>query len=205
MSGVSLSAIESTFAIVLVILFVLGRRTYAMIRGAVYSPGRLAGFGGFAILVYALFAASTLFDATSLWGAVALVLLVPYALVVAGAALFTAPHVRRTVHFERRDDGLTYYRIPWLVPVLYLALFAARFGLELFLIGNAGFFSPGPAAALPPLTVVTLFGFDLLYGVSLGLLLGRSIGVVRAHREFAAAQPSATGTDRGNASPDSRP
>lgn len=190
MSGGSFTALESTFALVLLVLFILGRRAYAMVRGAVYSPGRIVGFVGFAAAVYVLFGASTLYDAVSTWGVLALSLVAAYPLVVAGAAIVTAPHVRKVVRFERRPDGLTYYRIPWLIPVLYLVLFAARFGLEVFFVGTAGFFAPGPATSLAPGAIEALLVFDLLYGASLGLLIGRSVGIVRAHR--ALPPPAAT-------------
>jgi hypothetical protein len=174
-----------------VLIVVLARRTYLLIQGVPYSPVRLFAFAGLAFVFYGLFVSTTLFAALNAWGGVAWGLLAPYALVVAAAALLAAPHVRRTVKFERRGDGQIYYRLPWLVPTLYLVFFAARFSLEIVLFGFGSFSTFSPRTGLSTTAVAALVGFDHVYGASLGLLIGRGLGVRRAHEDFARGETAA--------------
>jgi len=171
--------------VLLLFVVILARRTYLMVQGTRFSVGRLFAFAGFYVLLFVAFAFTTLYSALAFWGAVTYLLLVPYAAVPAAAALLAAPYVRRTVQFERRGDGAWYYRLSWHIPVLYLSLFIARTVAEVAVFGIAGILFAFPLPAPPSVAaLLILVAVDLLFGFSLGLLLGRGAGVVRAHRDL---------------------
>ena len=174
------------------IVLLLARRTYTLIHGALYSPGRLFGFAAFALLFFALFAGTTLYAALGTWGWPAWLILAPYAAAVAVVALLAEPQVHRTARFEQRPDGTTYYRLPWPVPVLYLVLFTARLGIELVLFGLSSVATFSVPSSLPVDVLLVTIGFDLLYAGSVGLLLGRGFGTLRAWRDAQRA-PSGSG------------
>jgi hypothetical protein len=187
------AALESTLIFLVIIVLILVRRTYGQLSGALYGPIRLFGFATFALLLYALFASTTLYAAIGTWGSVAGALVAPYALVPALSAYIVAPHVRRVVRFERRGDDRVYYRLPWLIPLLYLVLFIARLSIEFVVLGPSAFGSFVLPAALPRETLAILTGFDLLYGASLGLLFGRAWGVRTAYHAFSKGASPASG------------
>ena len=184
----SAGAIVPSLVVLLLIVLILVRRTYYLIHGSVYSTGRIFAWGVFGVLVFLIFAASTLYTAIGTWGEIAWVLVAPYAGVVVATAILTTPIVRRVVRFERRPDGSDFYRLPWLVPVLYLVLFTARFGLELAVFGVAAFSSVALPTQLPTALLLLVIAFDLLYAVSLGLVFGRGIGVMKAHDAWVRTQ-----------------
>jgi hypothetical protein len=184
------SADVSALVFLALIVLAMARRTVVLARGAPYSTARLFGYGGFSMVFFAAFAASTLYVAWGTWGPVALGLLAPYAGVVAGAALVAEPHVRQRVVFETRTSGLVYYRLPLLVPLLSMVLFVVRVGVELWMFGLTALTSFSIPTSLSPAALAILIGFDLLYGVSIGLLIGRGLGVRRAYL----ARPSTGGT-----------
>jgi hypothetical protein len=187
-------SVETSLIILAIIVLVVARRTYNMVQGARYSEARLFAFGIFALVLFGAFAATTLYVAIGVWGPLAWGLLGPYALVVVGTAWVTAPHVRNVVRFERREAGQLYYRLPWLIPVLYLVFFVARLGIEVVLFGVSALLTFTLPTSLPIALLVMLIGFDLLYGASLGLLFGRGFGIRRAHQELSNSESSPTPT-----------
>jgi len=179
------SAANLTPEIVVLVLFValIARRTYLMIRGARYRPSRLFTFTGFYVLLFIALAFPTLYAAYSVWGWDAVILVGPYVALPAIAGWIAVPYVRRIVRFEEQAPGDWYYKLPWLVPVLYLTLFIVRFALEIVVFGLAfatSFFLP---TSIPTGLLFLLIGVDLTFGVSLGLLVGRSIGVYLAFED----------------------
>jgi hypothetical protein len=183
-------SVETSLIILALFVLIIARRTYSMIQGAPYSEVRLFAFGIFAVVLFGAFAATTLYVAIGVWGMLAWALLVPYVLVILASAGVTAPHVRKVVRFERREGGQLYYRLPWLIPVLYLVLFVARLGVEIALFGIAALVTFSLPTSLPIDLLVVLIGFDLLYGASLGLLFGRGIGIRSAHQDLARSEAS---------------
>ena len=185
MPAVALSP-SATPELVLLLLFVfiVGRRTYAMLQGTRFSLGRVFAFAALYVLLFAALAFATLYSAVGTWGASAYSLLAPYVALPVVSALLIAPYVQRTVQFERRDDGQWYYRLTWQIPVAYLSLFVTRFIAEIVVYGPSSAFALPPPA--PPSTTALwiLIGVDLLFGISLGLLVGRGWGVYRAYREL---------------------
>jgi hypothetical protein len=181
-------SIETSLIILVILVLVVARRTYNLVQGTPYSEPRLFAFGIFALIFFAAFAATTLYVAIGVWGSIAWALLGPYVLVVVAAAWLTAPRVRKVVRFERREGGRLYYRLPWVIPVLYLVLFVARLGIEVVLFGISSLFTFTLPTSLPIVLLATLIGFDLLYGASLGLLFGRGIGIRRAHHDLGSSE-----------------
>ncbi|HXW67303.1 MAG TPA: hypothetical protein VEL82_05465 [Thermoplasmata archaeon] len=181
MSGLS-TADTSAIVFLALIVLIMARRTYLLSQGAPYSTGRVFGYGGFSMVLFGYLAASTLYVAWTVWGDVAFALIAPYAGVVVGAALFAAPHVRRRVTFESRGDGRIYYRLPLLLPLLSLVLFVARVAAEIAMFGLASLASFAVPTSVSVTQLSVLIAFDLLYGSSIGLLIGRGLGVRSAFR-----------------------
>jgi hypothetical protein len=188
MSAPPASSATPEIVFLVLIIIILARRTVLQLQGSRFSVGRLFVFAGFYTLLFVALAFATLYAATVTWGTSGYGLIVPYIAVPALGGVFAAPYIRRIVRFERRDDGEWYYRLSWHIPVLYLALFTARIVAEVAVFGLAGveFTIPPPA---PPSTgaLEILIGVDLLFGLSLGLLLGRGVGVFLAHRDLPAS------------------
>ena len=169
-----------------IIVLVLARRTYRLSRGVAYSPANLFGYGGFSSFLFVLLGATTVYVAVGTWGPWALALVAPYAGVVAVAALAAKPRVERLVRFETRADGALYYRLPVIIPALSLALFVVRITVEVLLLGLPVLTSFALPTSLAPAALAVLIGADLLYGASVGLLVGRGLAVRSAHEAFVA-------------------
>lgn len=185
MATVPLSAVAPELIVLAVFVLILARRTVGQLRGARYSASRLFGFAGLYILLFVALAAATLYAAVTSWGEEAYLLLVPYGAVPVVGAYLAAPYVRRIVRFELRADGQWYYRLSWHVPVLYLSLFVGRIVAEIAVFGLSAVLITFPPPAPPSSAAVfILVGVDLLFGLSLGLLVGRGIGVFRAYRDL---------------------
>jgi len=188
MSAPPVSSLTPALVVLALFIFIMARRTVGQLQGTRFSAGRLFGFAGFYVLLFALLAAATLYAAVTNWGTAAYALFAPYVAVPAAAAYLAAPYVRRVVRFELRSDGQWYYRLSWHVPVLYLSLFVARIVAEVAVLGLSAvlvtFPPPAPSSAG---AVEILIGVDLLFGLSLGLLVGRGIGVYRAHRDLSSS------------------
>ncbi len=179
MAGIS-SAEESAILFLVIIVLIMVRRTYALSQGTPYSTARVFGYGAFSMVLFALFAASTIYVAVGTWGPVGYALVAPYLGVVVGSALLAEPRIRPLVKFEERAGQQLYYHLPIIVPVLNLVLFIVRLGIELWLFGFSAITSFQFPTSLPLGALEILIAFDLLYGVSIGLLIGRGLAVHRA-------------------------
>jgi len=185
MSAPPASSVTPEIVFLVLIIVIIARRTVLQLQGSRFSGGRLFVFAGFYTLLFVALAFATLYAATVAWGTNAYLLLVPYVAVPALGGAFAAPYVRRIVRFERRANGEEYYRLSWHIPVLYLALFTARIVAEIAVFGLAGVEFTIPPPAPPSVGALEiLIGVDLLFGLSLGLLLGRGVGVYLAHRDL---------------------
>jgi len=185
------ASLETTVVVLALFILLIARRTYRTLTGARYSAGRMFGFVGFAFAFFALFVTTTVYAALGTWGPVGWALLAPDGATACVVAAYTYPHVRHVVRFERRDDGTAYYRLPWLVPVLYLSLYTARLVVEVVVFGLSSLSSPSFPSSLPEGVLVIAAAFDVLYAVSVGLLFGRALGVRRAYLD---GVPGATST-----------
>jgi hypothetical protein len=185
MAGLSPS--DTGLVVVLVlIVFIMARRTYMLVHGTVYSPERLAIFSAFYLALYLLAIYSTFTSLPLYSTALDGVLLV-------AAALIAIPYVERIVVLELRADGQWYYRLPVLIPVLYLVLFVLRLGLDIAVLGQDPFdFTLGAPLSLTPTQSILLTVVDALFSISTGILVGRSIAVYRAHQKRVAATGAAS-------------
>lgn len=184
-AGAAPSSNLTGVAVVLgILVLILARRTVRMVRGTAYSWTRLVFFAGLYVLLFTVFGALTIVAAIGSWGTYGGGLLVPYAGIVVVSATVAAPYVQRIVRFERRTDGRWYYRLPWVVPALTLGLFVTRFVAEIVVFGFAATTVSTHPTALAPGVLLVLVGIDLLFGISVGLLIGRAIGVRRAFRQL---------------------
>ena len=177
----------------LLIVLLIARRTVAQVSGARVSFARMFGFGAFYALLFVTLAFGTLYAAIGAWGPDAYGLLALYLAVPVAAGTLAVPYVERVVRFEERSDGRWYYRLSWHVPVLYLVLLLVRVGAEGAVCGLSGVLISFPPPSPPSVGALEVLGaVDLLFGASLGLLLGRGIGVIRAHRAHRARARSAS-------------
>jgi hypothetical protein len=183
MSAPPPTSISTGVIFLVIIVLVMARRTYALSQGTPYSAGRVFGYGAFSTALFALLAASTIYVAVGTWGMVGLALIAPYALVVLLTAWVAEPRVRRHVRFEERPDGQLFYRLPFVIPLLTLVLFAVRVTVEVLLFGVNAFFSFTFPTTLPLQSLLVLIAVDLVYGGSIGLLYGRAFAVRAAFRE----------------------
>jgi hypothetical protein len=160
------------------------RRTYRLSRGAPYTPATVFAYGGFSTVVFVLLAASTVYVAVGTWGPLALALLAPYAAIVAGAAWVAYARVRARVRLERSADGQLVYRLPVIVPAISVVLFVVRVGIEIALFGLNAIATFSIPTTVSTASLLVLVGADLVYGVSIGVLLGRGFGVRVAASRF---------------------
>ncbi len=176
------SDLTSVVIVLALFVWIMARRTYAVTRGTPYSGTRVFAYGALSTAIFAAFGATTIYVAVGSWGSLAVALVAPYVAVVLSAAVVATPRVERLARFERRADGRLYYRLPVIVPVISLVLFLARIGVEIGLFGLAAFATFSVPSSLSTGGLLVLISFDLLYGVSVGILLGRGLGVRRAFR-----------------------
>jgi hypothetical protein len=188
MSDATSAPVTTGVFILALIVLLMVRRTYVLSQGTPYSPVRVFGYGAFSTILFVAFGASTIYVAVGTWGWIGLALIAPYAGVVVAAALIARPRVQALVKFERRADQQLYYRLPIIVPVLTLVLFIVRAAAEIYLFGLAALVTFTFPTSAPLGTLVVLIAVDLLYGVSIGLLYGRGLGVRAAYLAGAARE-----------------
>jgi len=179
------SPLTLELAFLVVLALVLARRTYAVITGALFSVPRLTLFAGLYVLLFVALAYGTVFSALAYWGPIAYLLVVAYVAVPVVSAYLATLHVERVVRFEQRGGNQWYYTLSWPSAVAYLVLFLVRIVAEFAVYGPAAFtltFPPPPTPSQGALVILLVV--DLLFGVSMGLNVGRSIGVSRAYQRL---------------------
>jgi hypothetical protein len=175
------SADQTALIFLALIVLIMVRRTYLLSQGTPYSVARLFGYGAFSMALFGFLAASTIYVAWTVWGSIALALLAPYSAIVIATAWYVRPHVEKRVTFETRQNGVLYYRLPIVIPVLSLVFFVARLSVEIWILGLASITNFTVPTGVSTLDLVVLAVFDLLFGASIGLLIGRGLGVRRAY------------------------
>jgi hypothetical protein len=181
------SSDQSGLIVLAIIVLIMARRTYMLSQGARYGPTRIFAYGAFSMFLFAYLAGSTIYLAWAVWGPLALALLAPYLAIIAAAAWAFRPVVERHVKFETRADGAVYYRLPVILPVLTLVFFLARVGAEIALFGVGFIATLAIPAGVTSLSLAILIALDLLFGTSIGMLIGRGLGVRGA---YAAQHPA---------------
>jgi hypothetical protein len=180
-SSAELTAIAVQVLIVLLVI----RRSYRMTQGVRYSVARLV-----LLPILVLF----------LWGLIELesLLLTPWAvpyLIVADLAIVVATTfgfagvAERMTHVERRDSGEWWYQIGFSLAALFAVLFVVRLAVALVLFPSSLEYGSTPGG-FPPLEQQWVIAvIDAMFSASVGLLLGRSLGI---HRRVLKAE-AATG------------
>jgi len=172
------SAEGTAIFVQVVIALVIVRRAYAMSQGVSYSVARLV----FApALIMFLWLVSELES----------ILLTPWALpylIVADTAILVVAAIgfarvsKAATEVTRDDSGGWSYRIGFATAVLYLVVFLARLAVAVALVPSSLEFGASPSGFPPVGQQVVIAGIDAAFSVSAGLLIGRSIGVVRKMR-----------------------
>lgn len=191
--GLNVTAYTSTeltaIIIQVLIAFLVIRRSYAMTQGVPYSVARLVGFPAL-ILV--------------LWGFSELesILLTPWALPYL-IALDSVILVITTFAITSVAEGMTRvapglsgtfsYRIGFSLAALFVGAFVLRIGIAIALFPSALEFGSPPGGYPPIQQQVVLGTIDALFSVSVGLLMGRSLGISRKVRA-ARASNAGSGT-----------
>ncbi len=185
-AGAEPSSLEPALLVLALLLLIMARRTYVMVRGAPVRPGRLAVFAAFYVALFALTLAAT--SVGTPWYFYAL-----DASILVVAAILATEYIRGHVHLERRPPNQEwYYRLhPW-VPVSYMVLFVARIAIALWVLGPSAIdFSFAPAVTLSPFAALLLGIVDALFGLSTGHTGGAQRGCLSRLR--ARARPGTRG------------
>lgn len=103
-------------------------------------------------------------------------------------------YTRAHVHvYQDPGSSAWMYRMESLLPVLYVALYFIRTGIETVVLGLSPLVFPTAATfvGVSPLSLYLVFAVDALWGLSTGFLLGRSGAVYHEwQQKLAAPQPS---------------
>ncbi|MFZ0830047.1 MAG: hypothetical protein WCB18_07975 [Thermoplasmata archaeon] len=103
-------------------------------------------------------------------------------------------YTAQTTVFERSASGRWMYRGRFAIPVLWLAFFLLRYGVELALLGRVYLFTPTPGHAVSiPTFAVALIVVDALFAASTGLVMGNALGIYSAYRRQRAQRPGPGG------------
>jgi hypothetical protein len=180
-AGMGISpGVEDSLLLGVLIGFFLIRRAVTQYYGTPVSAGRLIGYAVFYPVLFVLVVGLEDFPILPI-GSV----LLDVAAAAVGAAV-ALQFVGRMVTIYS-ENGRWMYRIGVVVPIVYVALFLARLGLETAIGLN-------PFAATPPAVTGTdaliLEIVDALFGFSTGLAVGRNLEVYRKFRRTEAAAPA---------------
>lgn len=176
------SAQATEIAVTLLIVLIVGRRVVGMVQGTVLSVPRLFGFAALFVALWVIVVFGSL--PTPPWYS----LLADLVAVVATVVTST-PLVERRVVLEHRPNGDWIYKLPVVVPALYLGLFVVRVVVELFVVGTTPF-GGGATVMLSPTQSAILEVVDALFSISVGLLVARSWAVYRRFRRETSVTPA---------------
>jgi hypothetical protein len=178
----SSSDLETYGIFLVIIVFILARRTAMMVRGTPLRVGRLVGI---AVVYIALFAFAIGFDLLiePWWVGV-----IDLAVVVSAAVLLPA-YIESRVTVYRGPGGAWYYRLGYLVPAVYLVLFVARLGIEFGVLNIDPFDTTPFTTTFTNFQLALLALVDGLFAFSTGLLVARTVAVYRVYQRTVAAEP----------------
>jgi|SRR5579871_620731 len=165
------------------LFFFVIRRSVRMAVGTPYQEGRLIGMAIVYLLIFGLTVAVDLLI-LPLWSFAA-----DAAIIVVGALVATQ-HVGRTVSFHPAPQGGWNYRLGLLLPAIYLTLFAVRVFVEFVVLNQDPFNPPAVAPVLTTPELLELGTVTALFALSCGLLVGRSVGVIRAFGRLPKGPPA---------------
>lgn len=167
-------------AIELIVVGLIARRSIALARGVPYSPVRLALAP---VVVLALWAITELEALAWLKGDGPYLLAADAAIVLATTWMIAPMAARQTTISESPQGGRT-VRLGMALAAGFFVVFLARIVVVLVLLPASLEFGAPPSGGLTSVQQVVLAGIDALLSLSVGLLLARSLGIVRRARTF---------------------
>jgi hypothetical protein len=179
MSSSSSAGGSSTIYIILGILILLiTRRIFRVIRGQKVSVGRTIAFS-----VYYFGFAAILIAASYTAGGVSVTDLVLYGLIGAVGVWASYVFSNRRIAFWKTSDGSIYYKGAIIIYMIYLVALITRIGIDLAFIGPQAFsFNFGaPSAALSSTEIDAGIATDVLLSLGAGLLIGRNVRVLKRY------------------------
>lgn len=185
MTGLS-SSDYTTIFIQVVIVLLIARRSYAMSQGVAFSRARLVLLPILILILWGVSELESIF--LTPWALPYLILL--DVAIVAGTSLVFAPIAERMTSVGRDAAGNWTYRISFALAALFLLAFVARLALAVALFPSSLQFGAPPSGYPPGPQQVVLAMIDAIFSLSAGLLVGRSLGVLR---KWSAAQGSRSG------------
>jgi len=176
-SGYTPSQLTAILVQVVIVAFI-ARRSYAMTRGVPYSATRLVAP---ALLVLALWALVEITSTQLTPWSIPYLIGVDLAVLVATAVGISGVAARAT-RVDRAPTGQWSYRIGFALAAVFVGAFALRLLLAAILFpGSLGF--TAPVGGYPSVgQQEALAVIDALFSLSVGLLVGRSVGIYRRVR-----------------------
>jgi hypothetical protein len=165
----------TAIAIQLLIVLVVIRRSYLMAEGVPYSVARLAALPVLILILWAFVELESLL--LTPWA-------VPYLIVVdiailAVTALAFAPVAERMTQVRRDGSRGGTYRIGFSLAALFVAAFVVRLVIAVTLFPTSLEFGSLPGGFPSAQQQLVVAVIDAIFSLSAGLVLARSIGVVR--------------------------
>jgi hypothetical protein len=111
------------------------------------------------------------------------------AAVVAVGALLTIPIAGRIVKVYQEADGRWMYRYHLGLIVFYLSSWVIRLALAAYFDPNSLEFTPTSGPPLSALAAEVMQFVEILFSLSTGLVIGRSVGTYRLYRRALASSP----------------
>jgi hypothetical protein len=166
-----------TFIVFIAILILLIiRRVYRSYSGVRYSEGRTIGYAVFYV------AFGSFFSILSFFEGVPLVFAIPYAAILAAAALWSYRLTDRRISFWQGVDGI-YFKGGVILYVIYLIGLMARLSIEVIAFGPS-LLAPTSTGLLSAEALDATLAADLLMMFGLGLLVGRNARVIARYRRI---------------------
>jgi hypothetical protein len=163
------SSDEGTIVLLVFVGLIVVRRVFMMVQGTAVRPGRIVGVAVLFTALFVLVLASSYFQVP--WWSFVL-----DGAVLVVAAIATTAYVREHVVFEWRN-GQWYYKLHPIIIGAYLLLFVVRLAIDLVVLNINPVAPPTTGPMLTGTTLLLVAAVDALFGLSTGLLIGRSVGV----------------------------
>jgi len=149
-------------------------RTLANYKGTKFSLVRTITYFGVYITLGVAFSALSFLEGVPYWVAI------PAIIIVTASALWCYSYSDRRISFWRTNNGSLYFRGGVLMYVIYLAGFIARLAIDVAFIGPS-MFDFTSIIQLSGSALYASIATDLLLTFGLGLLIGRSIRVMKRY------------------------
>jgi len=171
------SAGTSALIFIVFIIFVIAVRAFRTYSGMRFSQARTI----FYIAFY--FAFSAFFVGSSFFEGVPLIYAIPDAIVFALATWWAYGFAQKRITFWKSSDGSIFFKGGIIIYAIYVAALIARISVDFLFIGPS-FFTFSPGLALSSNEIVGFTVTDLLLMLGIGLLVGRSLRLIKRYRNI---------------------